>query len=200
MKNKTAIIISAALTAFVLFVLGGLVTTVRGAQQRQAALAKDASAASSAGTQSLDPNLEQAIRDREAAYQKLIDEANARLIQAQKDEQTLKAQLDALQKGSQPTASQAAAPVTPQDAAQIATRLTGQNQVFSVETVPLNGSQVYQVTMSSGDLVFISMSGQLLGVQPAQNIASANGSSSVDSQGYREREHEDEEYGGGYDD
>ena len=198
MKNKTAIIIAAALTAFVLFILGGVVTTVRGAQQRQAARQQAVSDDISVPAQPLDPNLEQAIRDREAAYQKLIDEANARLIQAQKDEQALQAQLDALKKGSQPAASQAASQITPQEAAQIASSLTGQSQVFSVEAVPLNGSQVYQVTMSSGDLVFIGLNGQLIGVQPAQSIASANGPGGGNSQVDRESEHED--HGDNYDD
>ncbi len=180
--NHKALTISAMLTAFVLVVAGGLVFAARAAS-RPANVA-------AAPTQGLDPQTQQAIVDREAAYQAVIDQANQRI-------QQLQAQI------SQNTApsvapSTASTNITPQQAAQIASQALGQTQVYSVETVQWNNMTVYQVTFSSGDIARIGMDGTVLSIQQAPpqttvtTVVSGGGSRSS-----HEREYEHE--GGGDD-
>jgi len=177
--KKTALWISLALTAFLLIVAGGIVTTVKSAQK-----VNDASAqvpdpaiqqATDTPTQAIDPALEQAIKDRETAYQKMISEANARLVQAQKDEQALQAQLQALQQTSNPAPTTAPQPagITPQQAAQVAGSYIHRTDAYSVESVSTNGVTAYKVTFSSGDMVYVSTAGQVISVQYAQRASTS---------------------------
>jgi hypothetical protein len=176
--NKTAIVISAVLTAFVLAIAGGVFLTVRavsGANAAQAAspqvLPTDPAPTDAPPAQGLDPQTAQEIQQREANYQNLIAQANERLVQAQQKEQELQAQLAALQ-ASATAATQAPAPaqVTAQQAAQIAAQYLNQSSAYSVETTLLKGQTVYLVTMSSGDIVYVSLDGQVIGTQPAPAV------------------------------
>jgi len=183
--KKTALWISLALTAFLLLVAGGIVTSVKSAQK-----ANDASTqtpdpalqqAADTPTQAIDPALQQAIKDRETAYQTMIADANARLLQAQKDEQALQAQLNALQQSSNPQPAPQPAPqpspvpagITPQQAAQVAGSYIHRTDAYSVERVSTNGVTSYKVTFSSGDVVFVSTAGQVTSVQHAQRASAA---------------------------
>jgi len=184
--KKTALWISLALTAFLLLIAGGIVITVKAAQKvnADAAQASDATVqpATETPTQAIDPALQQAIKDRETAYQNMIAEANARLLQAQKDEQAMQAQLQALQQSSNPapasqTATQPAplpAGITPQQAAQVGGSYIHRTDAYSVESVTTNGVTAYKVTFSSGDVVYVSTAGQVISVQSAPR-ASASG-------------------------
>jgi hypothetical protein len=173
--KKTALWISLALTAFLLIVAGGVVTTVKGAQKVKEAASQVSDQATQApvdaATQSIDPAIQQAINDREAAYQKMIAEANARLAQAQKDEQALQDQLQALQQNNTAAAAPTAAPqptgISPQQAAQVAGSYIHRGDAYSVENVSTNGVSAYKVTFSSGDVVYVSMAGQVISVQYA---------------------------------
>jgi hypothetical protein len=94
-------------------------------------------------------------------------------------------------------AAQPAAPmITPQDAAQIAAGYMGHSDLYSVESATVNGNQVYKVTFSSGDIVLVDTSGQIVAVQPAPSLTAANSGASSSS-GSREHEHESNE---GHDD
>jgi uncharacterized membrane protein YgcG len=71
----------------------------------------------------------------------------------------------------QPIAMQVAVPtqqtfVQAQDAATIASTYINRTDLFSVELADFNGSQAYKVTFSSGDIVYVSMIGQVLAAQP----------------------------------
>lgn len=157
--NKTAFLISIALAAFVLVSVAGIAYTVRGAENPQ-----EASATLPVPTS--DPAIEQAFGEREAAYQNLIAQANARLEQAQKRELELQAQLAAQQPASQPSAVQSA--LTPEEAVAVAVDFLGQKSVYTVETTMIRGESLYMVTFSSGDIVYISMDGQVTGSVAAQ--------------------------------
>jgi hypothetical protein len=192
--NKTAFVISAVLTAFILAIAGGTVYTARAVQNANAAQAASTPAvqAEQANTEAqptegLDPQTAQEIQQREATYQNLIAQANERLLQAQQKQQELQAQLAALQTTTENT-SQAPAPVqvAPEQAALIAAQYLNQTSIYSVETTQLSGETVYKVTMSSGDIAYVSLDGQFIGMQPAPvvqpstRILTHNGSSGDD--------------------
>ncbi len=61
-----------------------------------------------------------------------------------------------------PTAT--AAMLTPEQAAALAAQVLGRDDLYSVETADFNGASSYLVTFSSGDLVYVSLAGQILSV------------------------------------
>jgi uncharacterized membrane protein len=201
MQPKTLIWISLALTVFVITAIAGVIFTVHNTTQADAAglttniPTTTVTPDQTASTQ--EAQLVQVMDQREQAYQDTISQANARLDQAQKEIQSLQEQLQTLQANntSQVAAQPAVPMVSPQDAAQIAARYLGRSDLYSVENTTVNGNQVYMVTFSSGDVVVVDTSGQIVAVQPAPSLsASTNGGSS--SSGSR-HEHESNE---GHDD
>jgi hypothetical protein len=69
----------------------------------------------------------------------------------------------------QPTDTEVASPtisqfISPQEAAFIASAMLGNTKVYSVDTVTRYGMDVYQVTFSSGSIVFVSPQGHILTV------------------------------------
>ena len=50
---------------------------------------------------------------------------------------------------------------TPEQASALAAQVLGHDDLYSVEVTDLNGETVYMVTFSSGDLVYISLDGQI---------------------------------------
>ena len=178
--NKTALVTSAILTAFLLAIVGGVIYTVRGVETANAAKLANTNTQPGQGLdpqtqqetqQGLDPQTQQEIQQREATYQNLIAQANERLVQAQQKQQELQAQLAALKTTTDNTA-QAPAPVSvaPEQAAQIAAQALNQTSIYSVETSLLKGEMVFKVTMSSGDIAYVGLDGQFIGVQPAPVI------------------------------
>src|SRR5512147_2140871 len=133
--NRTAFVLSVALTAFVLLLVGGVVTVVRNAQAK--AVVTPAPTVETVAEPTVDPALQQAFAAREQAYQDLIAQANSRLDQLQQTNQSLQAELNAMQ--SAPTAAAPAAPaapvvaatsVTPEEAAQIAARYLKRTDLY----------------------------------------------------------------------
>lgn len=202
MQPKTLIWISLALTVFVITAIAGVIFTVHNTTQADAAGLNTNIATSTvtpdqpASTQ--EAQLVQVMSQRDQTYQDTINQANTRLDQAQKEIQSLQEQLQALQaNNTAQTAAQSAAPiVTPQDAAQIAAGYLGHNDLYSVESATFNGNQVYKVTFSSGDIVMVDTSGQIVATQPAPKLSAANSGGSSSS-GSRRHEHESDE---GHDD
>lgn len=148
MKTKIAISVSVFLTVIVLTVLGGVVTAV----------AKGTPATSTA-TQSaaMDPG-------REAQYQALIAQANQTIAQANQQIADLTA--------NQATASSTPYPILPDQAAAIASKVSGESALKTPELVNYSGQVAYAVTFTDG-LVYVDASkGTVLynGVQAAQII------------------------------
>ena len=54
--------------------------------------------------------------------------------------------------------------ISPQDAAQIAARYTGNSDLYAVESAVFGGMDTYKVTFSSGNTAFIDLQGQVVGV------------------------------------
>ena len=95
-----------------------------------------------------------------------------------------------------------AAPVTPEQAAQLAAQVIGRTDLYSVETSSLNGVDAYLVTFSSGDLVYVSLTGQILSITQlpvftASSGGGGGGGSGGGSGGGGEHEGGDEHEGGG---
>ena len=186
MQPKTLIWISLALTIFVITAIAGVILTAHNTTQADAAgLTTNVPTAAitqdtTASTQ--EAQLVQVMNQREQAYQDTISQANTRLDQAQQEIQSLQNQLQALQANNVSQAAEVAtAPqISPQDAAQIAAQYMGRTDLYSVEGATYNGADVYKVTFSSGDVVFISPAGQVLSVlaAPSQNNNSGSSSSS----------------------
>ncbi len=56
--------------------------------------------------------------------------------------------------------------VAAQDAASIAAKYLNRSDLYSVELADFQGAQAYKVTFSSGDVVMVSMQGQVLSATP----------------------------------
>jgi hypothetical protein len=74
--------------------------------------------------------------------------------------------LAAQQPASQPGAVQS--PLMPDEAVAVAVDFLGQTSVYTVETTMIRGESLYMVTFSSGDIVYVSMDGQVTGSVAAQ--------------------------------
>jgi hypothetical protein len=203
MTRKTALIISTIVTTFVLLLAVGVFFTVRNATQVKAAndqasvpATEPASvpASDTAGSPTLDPALVQTLQDRDAAYQQMINEANSRLAQAQQEQQALQAQLAALTQPSitATVTAPTVATISMQQAAQVAETYLRRKDVYSVEVATLNGTNVYLVTFSSGDLVYVGLDGKVISVKRASSVASTRPSN---NHGH-ENESNDHEGGG----
>ncbi len=193
--NRTAFILSVALTAFVLLLVGGVVTAVRDTQAKVAVT--PAPTVATAADPTVDPAIQQAIAQREQDYQNLIAQANTRLDQLQQANQSLQAQLNAMQ-SAQTAAVPAPAPtattVTPEEASQIAARYLNRTDLYSVESAQYNGASAYMVTFSSGDIVYVGADGQILSVQLAkgQIALSSGGGGGEHEKGEHEHEGNDD--------
>ena len=57
---------------------------------------------------------------------------------------------------------------TPEEAAGLAAQVLGREDLYSVEVADLNGESVFMVTFSSGDLVYVSLDGQVRSIGKVQ--------------------------------
>lgn len=57
---------------------------------------------------------------------------------------------------------------TPEEAAGLAAQVLGRDDLYSVEISDLNGEAVFMVTFSSGDLVYVSLDGQIRSIGKVQ--------------------------------
>ena len=105
-----------------------------------------------------------------------------------------------------PADSTQAAILTAEQVAQIASQAIGRNDVYSVESTTWNGLQAFLVTFGSGDLVYVSPTGQILEITKLQpQVVTTGGGSRRDDKnnngnnGGSEREGGEHESGGGGD-
>ena len=98
---------------------------------------------------------------------------------------------------------------TPEAAAALASKVLGRTDLYSVEVTQFEGADVYLVTFSSGDLVYVSLDGQILSISklPVTTIVQSTGSrggggggGSNNNSGGEHEEHEDGDDEGGDDD
>ncbi|MBX0328661.1 PepSY domain-containing protein [Oscillochloris sp. ZM17-4] len=108
MNQRSALLIAAALTAFLLVLAGGLASRLSTAPDlgatEVAAIPTEASPPTEVVT--LDPTVEALIKEREAAYQQALAEANSRLNQANEQIAQANGQISALDQSRQDLADQ----------------------------------------------------------------------------------------------
>lgn len=99
---------------------------------------------------------------------------------------------------SAPMPAQTAA-ITPETAAALAAQVINRTDLFSAEITQLNGVDVYLITFSSGDLVYVGFDGQILSIskiavtvvnQPVL-IKNQGNNAANNSGGEHEEEHDD---------
>jgi hypothetical protein len=146
--RKSTLFISAALTAFMLAVLFGVVS----------------------------------------AYQNVVKPTQPMAAQTQPS---------AVEVVSAPLMPAQAANITPEAAAALASQVINRTDLFSVEITQLDGVDVYLVTFSSGDLVYVSLDGQILSIskmpveiinQPIPRSSGGNNGSQTNNGGGGEHE------------
>jgi uncharacterized protein YpmB len=112
--------------------------------------------------------------------------------------QTQAASLDQVTIQATPTAQPVSGPtqqfagISPQDAASIAAKFLGRTDLYSVQLSQINGLNLYKVTFAVGDVVYVSMDGQVILSVPAPQpsptpiviIVSAPGTSSHSGGGH----------------
>jgi hypothetical protein len=156
--NKPAFILAAFITVIALSLIGGLIYTGRNNEAAlggQSQVVDPGAQPTAARGPALDQNLQQTLLEREAAYQKMIQQANARI-------QELEQQQADSQVQSQANQSQVA--ITPQQAAEVAANFLGQGNVLSVEGASISGLDVFKVNFSSGETVYVSLNGVVISV------------------------------------
>ena len=69
----------------------------------------------------------------------------------------------------EPTQEPTATPtvLTPEQAAQLAAQVIGNNNLLSAESSNINGTDAYKITFTNNDVVYVGLNGQVLGVQIA---------------------------------
>ena len=63
--------------------------------------------------------------------------------------------------------------LSPQEAAQLASQVVSNANLLSAESSSLNGTDVYKVTFTNNDIVYVGLDGQILSVQIAPQIVNA---------------------------
>jgi uncharacterized membrane protein YgcG len=71
--------------------------------------------------------------------------------------------------------------ISPQDAASTAVKFSNRTDLYSVELADFNGSQTYKVTFSSGDTIYVSLNGQVVGSAPPPQSQSVVASPTIQS-------------------
>lgn len=153
MNQRTPLLIAAALTVFVLVVVAGLATRLT----QPTALAPTSTTATLDVAPALDPSVEALVREREAAYQQALAEANTRLEAANAQIAIANAQVatapqtaptDALTPDQAQASALAAAP---------GSRVTAMPELVSYE-----GTPAYEVRLDRGLIYVDAQSGAVL--------------------------------------
>ena len=201
MTQKTALILSAVLTAFLLVVGGGVIARV---SQPEAASAAVPTAAPIAATPAADvtAQLQQLMQQREVQYRQLIDQANQRLADMNKQLAAVQVAQAAPARTSAPAASMPAQPAAPQitlspdSARDIAVQAANfATMIRAPELVRFEGKVAYEVGFTRGVVYVDANTGAVLyngtqggGQQPASQAPEPSGEHEL------EHEHESENH------
>jgi hypothetical protein len=87
--------------------------------------------------------------------------------------------------------------LTPDQAADLASQVMGDTELFSVEVTQFNGESVYLITFSSGNLVYMSLDGRILSIDKLDVVvvsapANNQGNNNNGSKNRNNEEHEDD--------
>ncbi len=174
--NRTMFLISTALTAFVLVVIGGVVSRLSVTTPTDQMPTEIVIESTPIAIPALDPATEAQIREREAAYQAALAEANQRLAEANQRlviaQQALNNPAPAAPAAPAPAAPAAPAPaappaptyaVSPQQAQEIAVaNAGGATLIRAPELVSLQGVPAYEVVFDRGPIYIDAQTGAVL--------------------------------------
>jgi uncharacterized membrane protein YkoI len=164
MKQHTLLGIAAALTAFVLVVIGALVGQM---SQTGAPVAADTvivpTEAPVSAPVALDPTVEELIREREAAYQQALAEANRRLAEANRHLEAANRQIAQQTNQQQSAPAQPTYPISTEQAQTIALSLAnGATLTKPAELVRYQGTPAYEVIFDRGAVYVDAQSGAVI--------------------------------------
>jgi uncharacterized membrane protein YkoI len=164
MKQHTLLGIAAALTAFVLVVIGALVGQM---SQTGAPVAADTvivpTEAPVSAPVALDPTVEALIREREAAYQQALAEANRRLAEANRHLEAANRQIAQQTNQQQSAPAQPTYPISTEQAQAIASNLAnGATLTKPAELVRYQGTPAYEVIFDRGAVYVDAQSGAVI--------------------------------------
>jgi uncharacterized membrane protein YkoI len=164
MKQHTLLGIAAALTAFVLVVIGALVGQM---SQTGAPVAADTvivpTEAPVSAPVALDPTVEALIREREAAYQQALAEANRRLAEANRHLEAANRQIAQQTNQQQSAPAQPTYPISTEQAQTIALSLAnGATLTKPAELVRYQGTPAYEVIFDRGAVYVDAQSGAVI--------------------------------------
>jgi hypothetical protein len=95
-----------------------------------------------------------------SAYQNIIKATQSTVVQAQ----PTVAEVANIPLVEAPVVPTQTPNITPEAAAALASQVINRTDLFSAEVTQFNGVDVYLVTFSSGDLVYVSLDGQILSI------------------------------------
>lgn len=189
MKQSTLLGIAAALTAFVLVLVGALAGQLTQTSAVATPTAVEATAAPTDTAVALDPAVEAIIRERETAYQQALTEANRQIAEANRRLEEANRQI-AQQAAPQAAAPQAAAsqaaapqaaapqqsaptyPVSAEQAQAIAQNLAqGATLIKPAELVLYQGAPTYEVIFDMGAVYVDAWNGTVLANTIVQPVA-----------------------------
>ncbi len=174
MKQSTLLGIAAALTAFVLVLVGALAGQLTQTSEVATPTAVEATAAPTDTVVALDPAVEAIIREREAAYQQALTEANRQIAEANRRLEEANRQI-AQQAAPQAAAPQQSAPTYPVSAEQaqaIAQNLAqGATLIKPAELVLYQGTPTYEVIFDMGAVYVDARNGTVLASTIVQPVA-----------------------------
>lgn len=140
MKRRTALLVAAALTAFLLVTGGALAARVVPEHTPTVT------------TAALPTSTAEILSEQEAQYQQALAEANARLEQANAQIAAANARLAQAPAQAEPAAGDV---FTPDQAIQVALDYRGGGDVRGIELEEEDGVQAYQVTFADGGKVYV---------------------------------------------
>ena len=117
MMNRTMLFIAATLTAFMLVVIGGVVSRISTTSSPEPVPTEIVVEMTPISVPALDPTAEALLREREAAYQAALAEANRRLAEANQQLNTAQRELNEMSAQVSVPAPAAPAPAAPAPAA-----------------------------------------------------------------------------------
>lgn len=147
MKQKTALIIAAGATAFMLVTAGAVIQVTSSQAVAQTAVSVKPTA--TLAVPASDPNAQQ--------YKQLIDEANSRIQQLKDENARLRQQMQAGNTASSATTGQISADAAAQAALNLA---PGAQLVSTPELVEFRGAPAYEVVLDAGTVYIDAGSGQ----------------------------------------
>ncbi len=172
MKQSTLLGIAAALTAFVLVLVGALAGRLTQTSASASPTVVEATTAPTEAAVALDPTVEALIREREAAYQQALAEANRQLAEANRRLEEASRQGAQQQSTRQDAQSQNAYPVSAEQAQAIALNLAqGAAPVKPAELVIYQGAPAYEIVFSNGAVYVDAQNGVVLANTLAQPVA-----------------------------